>query len=454
MDKSKLMGTENINKLLLKFSLPAMVGMLVNAIYNIVDRIFIGNNIGYMGIAGIVIGFPLMLIVMAVGMLIGFGGTALVSIRLGENKKDEADKIISNSFFLLLSTSLIMSLLGLIFLDPMLRFFGASSEVMPYASEYLTVILFGLIFQAMGFGMNNFIRGEGNPKVAMGTMLIGGILNIILDALFIIVLGLGIRGAALATVISMAVSSIWVMKYFYSNKSVLRITPKNMIPDFKIIKQIITLGLPPFSIQLVGSVIIVLFNNRLMYHGGDIAVSTLGIVHSVSTFVIMPIFGIKQGVQPIIGYNYGAKHFDRVRKGLFSAIIFAMSIGLFGLIVTRVFDVQIINIFSKSDPKLIATGTEAMKYFMMMLPIVGFQVIGSNHFQAIGKPKQAMLLSLSRQALFLIPGIIIFSNLYGLMGVWLAVPVADFLSFLLTGFLLFFELRSMRNKEKLLLNEA
>ncbi len=451
MNKSELMGSEKLGKLLIKFSLPAVVGMLVNAIYNIVDRIFIGNVIGYMGIAGITIGFPVMLIMMGFGMLVGFGGTSLVSIKLGEGKKEEADKIISNSFMIFLFFSLIITILGLIFLTPMLSFFGASEEVMPYAQQYLQIILLGTFFQFLSFGMNNFVRGEGNPKIAMGTMLIGAVLNIILDTLFIVVLKMGIRGAALATIISMFVSAVWVMKYFFSIKCVLKITLKNMIPDFPVIKNIFALGFPVFSMQMVGSIIVILFNNRLMIHGGEIAVSALGIVHSISMFILMPVLGIKQGVQPIIGFNYGAKKYDRVKRSLYLAIFSAMIIGIFGLLLTRFFGNAIISIFSRNDQDLINTGVQAMNYFMLMLPLVGFQIIGSNHFQAIGKPKQAMLLSLSRQALLLIPLLIILPNFFGLMGIWMAIPIADFFSSLLTFSFLVVEMRLMKEKEKKLL---
>ena len=446
MNKTNLMGTENLGKLLFRFSLPAVVGMLVNSIYNIVDRIFIGNVIGSMALAGLTIGFPIMLILMGFGMLIGFGGTSLVSIKLGEGKKEEADKIISNAFSLLIIIPLILTILGLIFLKPMLSSFGATEEIMPYATQYLQIILIGAVFQALSLGMNNFIRGEGNPRIAMITMLIGGILNIILDALFIVVFKMGIKGAALATIISLSVSTFWVLRYFFNGKSVLKITVKNMKLDFETVKKILALGLPPFSIQILGSVIVILFNNRLIIYSGEIGVSALGIVNSINTFVMMPIIGVKQGVQPIIGFNYGAKKYDRVRKALFLGILTTALIGTLGLLITRVFPHEIARIFSPEE-SLIQESVRAMKYFMLMLPLVGFQIIGANHFQAIGKPKHSMLLSTSRQAILLIPLLLILPNYFGANGIWMAVPIADFFASLLTFTFLFHEIKLMRKKE-------
>jgi len=442
MDRSRLLGEENIGKLLLKFSIPAIVGMLVNAFYNIVDRIFIGNGVGKLGIAGITIGFPIMIILMAFGMLIGLGANALISIRLGENKKDDAELILGNSMILLILVSLIVSALGLIFLDPLLVLFGASKDVLPYAKEYLSVILFGAVFQSVGFGMNNFIRGEGNPRVAMITMLIGAVLNIILDYLFIFKFNMGIRGAALATIISQATSAVWVLFYFLGGRSLLKIHLKNLKLQFSVIGKIFAIGSAPFSMQVAASGITALLNNSLATYGGDTAISAMGIINSVTMMILMPMFGINQGAQPIIGFNYGAKKFDRVNKTLKLAIMAASTIVLIGFIATRLFPQQIIQLFNK-DKDLIKIGTNGMKIFLIMLPIIGFQIVSSNYFQAVGKPKHAMFLSLSRQVLLLIPALLILPRFLGLNGVWAAGPVADLGSSILTGTFLFYELRHL-----------
>jgi len=442
MDRSKLLGEEKVGKLLLKFSIPAIVGMLVNAFYNIVDRIFIGNGVGKLGIAGITIGFPIMIILMAFGMLIGLGANALISIRLGENKKDDAELILGNSMILLILVSLIVSALGLIFLDPLLVLFGASKDVLPYAKEYLSVILFGAVFQSVGFGMNNFIRGEGNPRVAMITMLIGAVLNIILDYLFIFKFNMGIRGAALATIISQATSAVWVLSYFLGGRSLLKIHLKNLRLQFSVIGKIFAIGSAPFSMQVAASGITALLNNSLATYGGDTAISAMGIINSVTMMILMPMFGINQGAQPIIGFNYGAKKFDRVKKTLKLAIMAASTIVLIGFIATRLFPQQIIQLFNK-DKDLIKIGTNGMKIFLIMLPIIGFQIVSSNYFQAVGKPKHAMFLSLSRQVLLLIPALLILPRFLGLNGVWAAGPVADLGSSILTGTFLFYELRHL-----------
>src|SRR5699024_4895541 len=253
--RSKMLGEEDVKSLLLKFSIPAIVGMLVNALYNVVDQIFIGKGVGSLGIAGVFIGNPVALILMAFSMLVGIGGNSLVSIRLGQNRNEDAQKILGNAFVLLIIISLILSTLGLIFLEPMLTFFGASETILPYSMAYMTIILLGAPLQAIGFGLNNFIRGEGNPKTAMTTMLIGAILNTILDPIFIFVFDMGIRGAALATVIAQGVSATWVLSYFFGDKSMLKLKRENMKLDIDIIKEIISIGFAPFSMQLAASTV-------------------------------------------------------------------------------------------------------------------------------------------------------------------------------------------------------
>lgn len=444
MDKAKLLGEEKIGKLLLKFSIPAIVGMIVNALYNIVDRIFIGNFVHSLGLAGVTIAFPIMIIIMAFGMLIGIGATSLISIRLGEGKKKEAELILGNAMILLVIFSASISFIGLIFLDPILKLFGASLQVLPYSKAYLSIILLGAVFQTIGFGMNNFIRAEGNPKRAMSTMLIGAILNTILDPLFIIVFDMGIRGAALATIISQAVSAAWVLSYFFGGKSSLSIKKENLELKFPIVKGILAIGSAPFAMQVAASAITTLLNHSLKTYGGDLAISAYGAINSFSTILLMPIFGINQGSQPIIGFNYGARKYDRVKKTFLLAIIAATSFTIIGFIVTRVFPAQLVALFNSKDKELIKIGANGMKIFFTMLPVIGFQIVSSNYFQATGKPKQAMLLSLSRQVLMLIPAILILPRFFGLNGVWMAGPTADFFASLLTATFILYELRNLQ----------
>lgn len=442
-DRTHRLGEESIPRLLWTFSLPAIVGMMAQALYNVVDRIFIGQAVGKLGIAGISVSFPFMLILLAFGMLIGFGATALVSIRLGERNKEEAERVLGAAVLLLVILSAALTVAGLVFLDPLLRLFGASPEVLPYAHDYLKIIVLGSIVQVFGFGLNAIIRGEGNPRIAMLTLLIGVLLNIVLAPIFIFVFGWGMQGAALATVISQTVSAVWVLAYFLSGKSHLRLHAKNLRFAWPLARTILAVGSPPFAMQMVASVMNSVMNNQLGKYGGDLAISVMGIIYAVVMVVAMPIFGINQGAQPIIGFNYGAQRFDRVKKALLTAILGATAITVLGFTVTMLFPSQVIRLFERGDADLHVLGSHAMRISLMMLPLIGFQVISASYFQAVGKPKHAMFLMLSRQVLLLIPALLILPQFFGLDGIWYAMPVADLGSSLLTGFWLMVELRHL-----------
>ncbi|MBV1821632.1 MATE family efflux transporter, partial [Coprococcus sp. MSK.21.13] len=321
VDRSKQLGEEKVGTLLFKFSLPAIVGMLVNALYNMVDRVFIGRGVGALAISGLAVGFPLSIINMAFGMLIGIGSSTMISIKLGEKKKDEAERILGNALVLIILISICLSIIGLIFLDDILKIFGASQETLPYARDYMKYIMAGALLQNIGFGMNNIIRAEGNPKIAMATMLIGAIINTILDPIFIFVFKMGIKGAAIATIFAQTVSSIWVLYYFFSGKSTLKIKRENLSLHKGTIKTIMSIGISPFSMQIAASLVTTILNKNLLTYGGDLAVGAMGIINSISMLFFMPMFGINQGMQPIIGYNYGAKQYKRVRKTLKLAIM-------------------------------------------------------------------------------------------------------------------------------------
>lgn len=443
MNRSKQLGEGNIKELLVEFSIPAIVGMLVNALYNIVDRIFIGKGVGSIGIAGIFVGYPISLILMAFAMLIGLGGNALVSIKLGQKKEEEAEKILGNSFTLLLLISIIVGVIGLLTLEPLLKVFGASKTILPYSVDYMRIILFGAPLQAVGFGLNNFIRGEGNPKMAMGTMLIGAILNTILDPIFIFVFNMGIKGAAIATIISQGASSIWVLSYFFKKKGLLKLKRENLKLKKYIVKEIISIGLAPFSMQIAASMVTVLLNNNLQRYGGDIATSSMAVINSITMLILMPIFGINQGAQPIIGYNYGAEKYDRVKETLKWAILFATIIVTIGFVFTQAIPGKLVSLFGKNEKELIKVASRAMRINLSMLPIIGFQIISANYFQATGKPKQAMFLSLSRQVLVLIPALIILPKIFQLTGVWLSSPVSDIIASIITAQFLFKDLKHL-----------
>ncbi|MCR6545408.1 MATE family efflux transporter [Dehalobacterium formicoaceticum] len=446
MVTTRKLGTDQPLKLLISFSIPATVGMLVQAMYNVISRIFIGNSVGTLGIAGITVAFPAMMIQMAFGFMIGMGATTLVSIRLGQNKKDEAEKIIGTTVLLLVLVSLLITVFGLHFLEPMLRLFGASEQVLPYAKDYLHIVLLGTVVGLMGFGMNNFIRAEGNPKKAMVTMLMGSVSNIILSPIFISLLGWGMKGAGIATVISQGISASWILLHFARGKGELKIRKKYLRIDPKLSTSIMYFGLSPFTMQLAQSLLNAVMNTNLRTYGGDMAISGMGIVVALMSLIMMPIMGINTGAQPLIGYNYGARKFDRVKEFLKYSIIAATVIAVIGFIFIRMFPTQLIAIFSSKDQALIDFGSKALVNFLIFLPIVGFQIVGAGYFQAIGKPVTAMILSLSRQLLVFIPMLLILPKFLGLNGVIASGPVADLISTIITGIWLAFALQDLNRK--------
>ncbi len=442
-DRSLELGEKPIAGLLLKYSIPAIAGMIIQALYNIADRYFIGIGLGDKsaeGIAAITVGFPYMLIAMAFGMLVGIGGNAAFSIYLGQKRREMAEKTLGNSLVLLVIISAVLGLVGIVFLDPLLVLFGATPELMPYARDYLSVVAAGSLFNAISFGMNNFIRSDGAPQVAMMTMLMGAVINIILDPIFIMVFGWGVKGAAIATVLSMAVSSIWVLAYFFGKKAHVRFSWPNLRLNKEIILRIVTIGVAPFLMQIAASLVNAILNNQLKAYGeliapgyGSLAISAMGIIFSVSMIFLFPLFGLNMGSQPLIGYNYGAQKYQRVRRVMTLTTIAATSVTLVGFILIQIFPQVTFQLFN-SPPALVDMGTTAARIFFLMFPFLGFQIMATNYFQSVGKPKHAMLLSLSRQVLFLIPLLYILPLIFqsyginGLMGVWVAVPVADLLA--------------------------
>jgi putative MATE family efflux protein len=448
LDRSQELGEKSVFSLLMKFSIPAMVGMIVNALYNVVDRIFVGQGVGSLAIAGITVCFPLFAVNMAFSMLIGIGGAALISIRLGERKQEDAEIVLSNGLLALLILAAVMTVFGLLFIDPLLRFFGASEDVLPYARDYMSIILWGAVFQYTSFGMNHYIRAEGNPRTAMLSMIIGAVANTGLDPLFIYTFHMGVKGAALATILSQAISMVWVLSYFIRGNSLLKFHKKNFRVHTRVLGDIVSIGSAPFAMQLASSVLNIIMNNSLRSYGGDLAISAMGVINSISMMILMPLFGLNQGAQPIIGYNYGARNYNRVKATLKAAIVAATVIVSIGFLITQIFSRQLISIFNSKDSELINLGSAGLRIFMFMLPIIGFQIISSNYFQATGKPKYAMVLSLSRQVLLLIPALLILPRLFGLglKGIWLSGPTADLGASLITALLLIRELRHLDEK--------
>ena len=447
MDRTLRLEKERIGKLLFQFSFPAIIGMMVMASYNIVDRVFVGRGVGALAISGIAITFPALIIFMAFAMLVGIGATAVISIRLGEKKITEAEETLGNALTLSIIISIILTAIFYAFLDPILVAFGGSGEVFLYARDYSIIMLIGGVFQMVSFTMNNIIRGEGNPKMAMFTMIIGAVLNTILNPIFIFGLHWGIKGSAWATVISQGVSTVWVLSYFFGRKSHVHFHFHNLKLKKNIVLKIFSIGVSPFTMQLAASLVFVIFNKSLEHYGGDLAIASMAITNAVAMFIIMPIFGINQGVQPIIGYNFGAKLYHRVKKVFVLALYASTIICIFGFAVVMLFSENIVQFFEKDNAELLYLGSRALRTFMLLLPLVGFQIVNAAYFQATGKPKNAMILTITRQVVFLIPAILILPNFFALDGVWIAGPVADGLSAILSAIFLFNEMRVLKKLE-------
>ncbi|MDD4767559.1 MAG: MATE family efflux transporter [Desulfotomaculaceae bacterium] len=441
MDRSIAMRDQNIGSLLWKFSLPAIVGMIINALYNIVDRIFVGRGIGSIAIAATTVAFPIMLISFAVAMLIGIGATALISIRLGQQKKEESERVAGNAVGMLIVLPSILAVIYLLFPDPILRFFGSSGDVLPYARDFTHIIMMGAPIGAISFGLNNFIRAEGNPRLAMMTQIIGGVTNVVLNYYFIFILGMGIKGSALGTVLGQLVSALWVISYFLTGRSLVKIRLKNLMPHLPTLIGITTIGFAPFAMQMASSIQQSILNKTLLAYGGDLALSAVGIIMSVLTLMFMPIVGLSQGAQPLIGFNYGARQYDRVKETVKIAAIAGTGIALTGYLAIHIWPAEIVGLFSKGDTALTDLTTQAMKVFLALFPVVGLQIICSNYFQAVGKPVQSTILSLSRQVLLFIPALLILPRFWGIDGVWRSAPIADGLAVLLTVTIFYLEMK-------------
>lgn len=442
------MENEKIGKLLLKFSIPAVIGMLVNAMYSVVDRIFVGRGVGSIALSGVAVTFPITNVIMAIGMLVGTGAAAVVSIKLGQKDKKAAEKIIGNAYTLTIILSIIISIIGMIFLTPILNLLGASSETMPYARQFATILLIGAVLQNVGFGLNPLMRSEGAPKMAMITMLIGAALNFIINPLFVFVFHFGVRGSAFATVISQTVCSIWILYYFTKGKSLLKLRRQNMRLEKDIVKQTMAIGMSPFAMQIAASIVTIVFNTTLEKHGGDLAIAAFSLINSITILILMPLLGINQGAQPIIGYNYGAKKLNRVKKTLRNATIAATCISTLGFVIVQLFPIQIISIFNTTDSKLISIGSNGIVIYLRMFAVVGIQASFSNYFQSIGKAKHSMFLSLSRQILLLVPLVLILPNFMGINGVWISGAIADFSSTVIAAILIGIEMKRLNKLEQ------
>jgi len=439
----------NIGRLMIKYFIPAFIGVFLNALYNIVDRIFIGQGVSAEALSGISVIFPIMLIMMGFGMLIGIGTGVLVSINLGKKQFEMAEKTVGTGFFLMVSVSIAVMIVTYILKEPILHSFGSTPETFQYANDYLNIILAGTPFMVIGFSLNNVIRSEGNARIAMISMIISSITNIVLDYIFIFWLDMGVKGAAFATIISMFVLMVWVLIHFQSNRSVIKLYGKNIRINWQILTEIVAIGMAPFSMQIASSFVQGLLNKRLIAFGGDLAAGAMGIINSVVTLFIMAIVAINMASQPIIGFNYGSKSVERVKETLRIALIAATIIAVVAFIIIEAMPGLIVKLFNNDSPDLYNIAVNGIRLVILALPIVGFQVVASNFFQSVGKAKIAMFATLFRQVILLIPLILIFPGFWGIDGIWLAFPVADTISAIAVTFLLAREWKKLNGFENL-----
>ena len=426
-ERTRELAQGNIPRLLMKLSIPAVIGMLIEAFYNVVDRMFIGRAqvglAGPVGLAGLTICFPFMTIIMAFTLMLSGGGAARISLALGEGDHDTAEDIVTTGFFLSLAIGFTIMTLGLTFLEPLLRLFGADEVTMPYASAYMRIILCGAIPNLITFSLNRYIVAQGRATFAMVTIMIGCGINFVLDPLFIYAFEWGVVGAALATIIAWSITAVWVVSFFVRKKGILRLKIIGTRIRWSNIISILSIGVAPFTLQLVASMTGTILNNALRSYGGAMAISAMGAIQSVLQFFQMPLYGLNQGGQPIIGFNYGAKNYRRVREALRINLSIGAVIGLIGFTCAMSMPRTLVGIFG-NDPEMLAIGTRSMRIFLIFFPLIGFFMLGANFFSVTGRPKYAMMITLSKQAM-LIPGLLLLPRIFGVDGVFAAGPVAD-----------------------------
>lgn len=443
-DKTFAMGRDSIPRLMMRFSLPAIGGMLANALYNIVDRIFVGRTVGPAGIGAISVVFPYMLLVFALGLLIGVGAGALVSISLGEKRRARAEKTMGNALVLLVAVSTAIAAAGGLFSTFILELSGASLTMLPLAREYMDVVVWGVPFSTLAFGLNFFIRAEGNPRYAMYTLFVGAFANILLDWAMIIGLGMGVRGAALATVASQVLSLGWAAAYFVRKMGTLRFRLKNLVPEGHTVLRMTSIGLAPFLTEISFTFVMALFNRVLRNYGGDLAISAMGIFFSLDSLFFLPVLGLAEGVQPIIGYNYGAKNYGRVISAVRWAILLALGYFACSFLIVLTVPETMIRIFNESDTVLLALTVRAMRIGYSGLVFASVSIIASQTFQAIGKPGKGIFLTLSRHFLFILAPLYFLPPLMGTDGVWIAMPLSDLGGCLIGSLFLKYEFAHMR----------
>lgn len=438
------LGTESVWRLLLQYAIPSVIAMTASSLYNITDSIFIGKGVGAMAISGLAITFPFMNFAAALGAMVGVGAATLMSLRLGQKDYDSANHILGNVFMLNITLGIAFSVIMLAFLDPILYFFGASSETLPYAHDYMVVILLGNVITHMYMGLNALLRATGRPRVSMTATILAVIINAILTPIFIYVFDWGIKGAAWATVIAQGIMLVWQIKIFRDPTSFIQLKRSSLRFRKKIIVDSLSIGMSPFLMNASASVVVIVINQSLIRHGGDLAVGAYGIINRVAFFFPMIVLGLTQGMQPIVGYNYGARNGERVNKALKYTVLLATGVTTLGFLMGEFMPRQVASIFT-NDSELIDLVVPGLRIVVTFFPVIGFQMVTSNFFQSIGMPGKAIFMSLTRQVLFLLPGLFILPHYFGLMGVWYSMPTADILSSVIAAYLLITEYRKTKS---------
>ncbi|MBR6868155.1 MAG: MATE family efflux transporter [Prevotella sp.] len=438
------LGQKPVGRLLWQYALPAMVAMTASSLYNIIDRAMIGQVVGPEAIAGLGITFPLMNLSVAFGAAVGVGASTCISVKLGQRDYETAENLLGNTVTLNLIVGLLFMVVCLVFLDPILRFFGASDVTLPYARQFMQVILAGNMITHMYFGMNAVLRAAGKPRHAMYATLFTVGMNIVLVVAFVWWLRWGIRGAALATIVSQTLALCWQMRIFSDKRELLHLKPGIYRLKSDLVRNIVAIGVSPFLMQTTSCIIVIFMNNQFVYYGGDMAVGAYSIANSMAMVFFMFVMGVNQGMQPIVGYNFGAEKFDRMQRCLWLAIAAGTVILLFGWILCMLFPQEIARIFT-TDPTLMAMSARGIRLDMLVFPIIASQAVITNFFQCIGKVKISIFLSLSRQLLFLLPLAYVLPLWWQLDGVWYSMPASDFVSFAMTWPLLFWYLKQFKN---------
>lgn len=442
-----VLDDDRIGQLMLKLSLPALTGMLVMTMYNVVDTIFVGHYVGPSGIAGLTIVFPAQMLTMAIGQMMGMGGASLISRSIGAGNIHRAEHALGNALTAAVALSVVVMIAGLSNTDMWLRLMGASETVLPYAREYMDIILIAVPFKTIAMAQSSLIRAEGNARVPMTGMIIGAVLNIILDAVFIILLDMGIRGAALGTLIASLVTTLYFMRYYLSGKSFLKIHTKSLIIEWGILGAVLAIGIAAFASLSASSLAVVFINRALATFGGDVAISAYGLVNRIMMFAFMPGIVIAQGLQPILGFNYGAKRYDRVLKAIKIAVIAATTFSIIVFLAVYFAPEVFIRVFT-TDGEVIALASYAAKRIFFLRYLIGFIIVGSTVFQAMGKAPQAFVTAIARPVLFLLPLVFILPKYWQLDGVWLAFPVTDVLTLILVLVLIIPQIRVFRRLDQ------